>query len=445
MNSPGTSLFFNSRTERLALARRRYFEEGLLPSGIVSDAVYHSWARCQRLHDSPGAKVSFQPVSTSRAHLALQKNRDLVDAWLEELPQLQSVLGATSCAAMLIDATGVLIGATCVGRSHERIMPIATRTGVNLCEEAVGTTAPGVAARTGRAVSVDGAEHFFDEVKAMHCAAAPIHDILGRLVGVLDISSEAIPFSFDATSVVGLYAAAIENRLFISQSDQHLVVRFQVDAMLLDSRFVALVGIDADGRLAWTNGAAARLLGLPPAGRGANTSCVRERFGASIAQLASLPRSGSAPLQLANGLMVWARCEMRAADGYRDLVPGVEGLGGRDDTAGAHSAGTSSGILSPPNGQEPAAQAVTVRTIDAPVAAPATPSVLAIQAIPAAPTPEALLDDGGRPVRLRECGNDLIDRTLETCDGNVTKAAQKLGVSRGLIYRRLRSRTQAGR
>jgi len=43
MNSPGTSLFFNSRTERLALARRRYFEEGLLPSGIVSDAVYQSW------------------------------------------------------------------------------------------------------------------------------------------------------------------------------------------------------------------------------------------------------------------------------------------------------------------------------------------------------------------------------------------------------------------
>lgn len=433
MNAPGTSLFFNSRTERLALARRRYFEEGLLPSGIVSDAVYQSWARCQRLHDSPGAKVSFQPVSTSRTHLALQKNRDLVHAWLEELPQLQSVLGATSCAAMLIDATGVLIGATCVGRSHERLMPIATRTGVNLCEEAVGTTAPGVAARTGRAVSVDGAEHFFDEVKAMHCAAAPIHDTGGRLVGVLDISSEAIPFSFDATSVVGLYAAAIENRLFISQSDRHLVVRFQVDAMLLDSRFVALAGIDTDGRLAWLNGAAARLLGLPPAERGANTSSLEDAMGAGIAQLASLPRSGSAPLQLANGLMVWARCEMRAADGHRDLVRGADGFGKHDDAATANAAEASSCPLAPPSEPECAAEVGPASPIDEPAAAPA------------APVPETPADAGERPARLRECGNDLIDRTLETYGGNVTRAAAKLGVSRGLIYRRLRNRAQAGR
>jgi transcriptional regulator of acetoin/glycerol metabolism len=431
MNSPGTSLFFNSRTERLALARRRYFEEGLLPSGVVSDAVYQSWARCQRLHDGPGAKVSFQPVSTSRAHLALQKNRDLVHAWLEELPQLQSVLGATSCAAMLTDATGVLIGATCVGRSHERIMPIATRTGVNLCEEAVGTTAPGVAARTGRPVSVDGAEHFFDEVKAMHCAAAPIHDTRGRLVGVLDISSEAIPFSFDAISVVGLYAAAIENRLFISQSDQHLVVRFQVDAMLLDSRFVALVGIDINGQLAWMNGAAARLLGLPPAERGANTSSVEEAMGASIAQLASLPRSGSAPLHLANGLMVWARGEMRAADGHRGLVPGVDEFGKRDPTPAP--AVTSPCALAVPSDEESTAELATASAIEEPDVASSPPG------------PEAPRDASEPSVRLRECGNDLIDRTLETYGGNVTKAAEKLGVSRGLIYRRLRNRAQAKR
>jgi transcriptional regulator of acetoin/glycerol metabolism len=432
MNSPGTSLFFNSRTERLALARRRYFEEGLLPSGIVSDAVYQSWARCQRLHDGPGAKVSFQPVSTSRAHLALQKNRDLVHAWLEELPQLQSVLGATSCAAMLTDATGVLIGATCVGRSHERIMPIATRTGVNLCEEAVGTTAPGVAARTGRPVSVDGAEHFFDEVKAMHCAAAPIHDTRGQLVGVLDISSEVIPFSFDATSVVGLYAAAIENRLFISQSNPHLVVRFQVDSMLLDSRFVALVGIDIDGRLAWMNGAAARLLGLPPADRGPKRSSVEEALGASIAQLASLPRAGSALLQLANGLMVWARSEMRAADGHRDLVHGVEAFR-EPDRAAAPAAAASPPVSTASSDQEAMAEGLIANVCEEP-------------GVEAAPTgPEASPDAEDRSVRLRECGNELIDRTLENYGGNVTKAAEKLGVSRGLIYRRLRSRAQAQR
>jgi DNA-binding NtrC family response regulator len=66
--------------------------------------------------------------------------------------------------------------------------------------------------------------------------------------------------------------------------------------------------------------------------------------------------------------------------------------------------------------------------------------------VEAAPTePEASPDAEDRSVRLRECGTELIDRTLENYGGNVTKAAEKLGVSRGLIYRRLRSRAQAQR
>lgn len=106
----------------------------------------------------------------------MQRNRDLVEAWQKELPKLQLALGSTSCAAMLTDASGVLMGATCVRRAHERLMPVVTRPGVNLWEEAVGTTAPGVAARTGKAVTILGAEHFFNEVDAMHCAAAPIDE-----------------------------------------------------------------------------------------------------------------------------------------------------------------------------------------------------------------------------------------------------------------------------
>ena len=88
MNASVPFPFFASKRERVALARQRYFEEGLLPSGVVSDAVYGSWVRCQRLHTSPAEKVAFQPVSPSRTHLALQKNRELVQAWLNELPKL---------------------------------------------------------------------------------------------------------------------------------------------------------------------------------------------------------------------------------------------------------------------------------------------------------------------------------------------------------------------
>ncbi|MBL0094350.1 MAG: helix-turn-helix domain-containing protein [Piscinibacter sp.] len=41
--------------------------------------------------------------------------------------------------------------------------------------------------------------------------------------------------------------------------------------------------------------------------------------------------------------------------------------------------------------------------------------------------------------RLRESDLELIQRTLKACNGNVSDAAERLGVSRGLIYRRLRA------
>ncbi len=240
MQSP----FFSSRADRVALARQRYFEEGEPPSGIVSDAVFQSWARCLRQKQDPRGRLEFQPVSASRAQLALQKSRLLRDAWSADAGELDAVLGATNCGAMLTDPSGVLIGATSSRRAHEKVTPVAHRLGVNFAEEGIGTTAPGIVVRTGQQVCVEGAEHYFESVNFMHCAAAPIRDIHGRLAGVLDMSSERIPFNFDALTVVGHYASSIENRLLVSQSCEHLVVRFQISPALLDTSMAVSAPIE---------------------------------------------------------------------------------------------------------------------------------------------------------------------------------------------------------
>lgn len=316
---------------------------------------------------------------------------------------------------MLTDATGVLIGSSCVGRSHEALMPVATRLGVNLSEEAVGTTAPGVAARIGKPVCVLGGEHFFDSVKAMHCAAAPIRDIQGRLAGVLDISSEHIPFEFDAAAVVGLYAGAIENRLLVAQSTEHLVIRFQVAPELLDSALVALVGVDVNGQHAWENGAAQSLLGTSSRQGLPVDRTLEECLGLAWAQLAALPAHCAAPLTLPNGLRVWARAEMRARDGHRGLVTGLRQAAAADT-----------------------AEPVTERHYDGPVRPIATSAVDPAGRHPPA-EPPAAEPARADPPGLRASDLALIRRTLQACGGNVSDAAALLGVSRGLIYRRLRA------
>lgn len=403
--------FFTSRSDRVELARQRYFEEGQMPSGVISDAVFQSWARCQRLHTDPRGKVEFQPVTASRAHLALQKNRPLHEAWLAELPRLEATLKSTSCAAMLTDATGVLIGSTCAGRSHEQLMPIATRIGVNLSEEAVGTTAPGVVARSGQPICVMGSEHYFDGIKAMQCAAAPIRDMHGRMVGVLDISSEALAFAFDAAAVVGIFAGAIENRLLIAQSADHLVIRIQVSESMLDSPNTGLLGVDTHGMLAWHNGVASRLVGLPEPTDAQEPHRAEAVLGLGLSELLDLTLADPAPVRLPNGLLVWARVDLQARDGHRDLVAA-----------------------------SPRAFFVThdVLTEDAPAsAAPST----ADSVVDAQESSEDTERKSERTVdaSLRDSDRDLILRALDECNGNVSKAARKLKVSRGLIYRRMGS------
>lgn len=419
MNHLSNSSFFDSRSARIELARQRFFEEGQSPAGVVGADVFESWARCLRLHGNPHEQATFEPVTASRTQLALMKNRLLRRAWMDELPRLESILSTTSCAAMLTDASGVLIGASCVGRAHEELMPVATRLGVNLSEGAVGTTAPGVAARTGKPVCVLGGEHFFASVKDMHCAAAPIRDVRGQLAGVLDLSSERIPFAFDAAAIAGLFAGAIENRLLVAQSSEHLVIRFQVAVELLDSAMAGLVGIDAQGRLAWENGVARSLLGGLTAQGPSTERSPDESFGKSWARLAALPDTGAAPLVLPNGLQVWARAEMRAPDGRRGLVTHPSPLGSTCQAAPA-----------------PAAHDAPCAPTSAPlpdIAAP-TPHAAEQEAEAAMEAPAALATQ-----RLRESDLELIQRTLQACNGNVSDAAQRLGVSRGLIYRRLRA------
>jgi transcriptional regulator of acetoin/glycerol metabolism len=431
--------FFANRLQVVELARRRYFEEGIPPSGVISEAVFQSWARCQRLHDGPARKVEFQPVTTSRTQLALQRNRLLHEAWLAEATDLLVLLGTSSCAAMLTDGSGVLIGATCAGRPHENLMPVATRLGVDLSEEAVGTTAPGVVVRTGQPVCVIGSEHFFNDVRQMHCAAAPIRDTRGLVAGVLDISSESIAFGFDAASVVGHLACAIENRLLVAQASDQLVLRLQMTPPLLDSSAVGLIGIALDGRIAWMNGIASRLLGVPALDRTQELPSAEAVLGNTFGRLASLPQKGVTVLSLPNGLTVWVRSDWRIKESRHDAaeVPVQDSNEVADSLAAQRKQSKLSADGAIPH---------SLSDPDRPI----------LEAVLLAPPREAGAEtdlmnqgaDSGRwcmtPQDLKANHQDLVQKTLRECDGNLSQAARLLGVSRGWIYRRMQDHIREG-
>lgn len=390
------SSFFPSEAQRLALARERFFEEGVRPTGVVSEGVIQSWNRCLQAHRKPAEQVEFDLVTRSRIHTAHTRNRTLLDAAAHDLGQLQALLAGTHCQAVLTDATGVVLETVLPNTGF--LFSRAYRVGANLSEEAVATTAPGLVAHTGQPCIVRAGEHFFECLQNLHCAAAPIHDAQRKLVGVLNVSVESQSFGFDAASVVILHAAGIENRLLQAQAHEQLIVQLHTMPSMIGTPLEGLVGVDSLGHLCWCNDAAARLLGLPqksPLQDGAEPTSALEVLGMTLTQLAAWGRRRESTLhQLPNGLALWLRTR----------IPGDEG-----DGASFHL------------GSLPAAE------MSAPPAAPATAAHLA-HAQPA---------QAGATVSLRAADRQWIAQTLAECRGNVSKAARILGVSRGLIYRHL--------
>ena len=391
--------FFQTPEQRAALARQRFFEEQQHPAGLVSEAVIRSWGRSRSQGHASHKMPALDPVHRSALSAALARNRRLLDAAQGDLQQLEAALAGTASRLMLTDASGVIVHVSRgMGDPQQRVLDAATRVGVNLAEEVLGTTAPGIVVQTGMACTVQGCEHFYDLFGAMRCAAAPIRDVMGRLVGVLDVSTESRAFGFDAAAVVGVYATSIENRLLQAQSDEHLVLHFQAAPALLGTPMEGLAGVDSHGQVVWLNATGHSLLGRPA--RQAMGS-VDEFFGADLGQLLSLCGASEAQrLQLPSGLGIWVRATLGLRDGA-DLRHGLAWSQAAPDPA-------------PP----PASERVAPASPEEPAAAPD-------------PVPDE------KP-SLAQTQQRLIEDTLQANGGNVARTARQLGVSRGLVYRHLR-------
>lgn len=304
--------FFNTPAQRTALARQRFFEDGERPTGLVPESVIQSWLHCIALGRAPQQKASLDPVSRSRRNDVLARSHALLEAAGPELDQLDDMLAGTPVKALLTDRHGMIVRATPVRPEDGRLLRTSCQVGRDMGEALLGTTAPGITARTGQACTVLGGEHFLDEVQVMHCAAAPIQNARGELVGVLDLSVENRPFAFDAASLVRMTAVAIENRLLVNQARQELILRFQTHPSLIGTPLEGIGAVTSNGEVAWLN-ATGRKLVVPERGTVGGTS-LEGLFGLSLEALLSQCREVT-PLRVAapSGLRLWLTMQLQSA------------------------------------------------------------------------------------------------------------------------------------
>lgn len=149
-----------------------------------------------------------ETLTESQLHEACEAAEPMVRAARNVLDRLFLAVGDTGCCILLTNADGVPVERRGAAADDEIFRRWGLWPGAIWSEAVEGTNGIGTALAEHRPVTIHRDQHFHTRNTALSCTSHPIHDHLGRLAGLLDVSS----CRADATaSVLGLIAAAVED------------------------------------------------------------------------------------------------------------------------------------------------------------------------------------------------------------------------------------------
>lgn len=312
--------------ERIVAARRAYFDDGREDGSLIDPAIYRSWSRCVAAARCETETIAFEQVGRSRLSELVQRNQMLLEAGTGPIADLEKAIAGAGYAVLLTDSRGYAIS---VGGALEQQHPEirqAIRPGVDLSEGAIGTSAMACALTERRPVRVFGPEHFFSANQLFHCAAAPIVDPRGGLIGTVDITRGSSHADFGALSLVTRCAHAIEYELF-RRVPARAIVTLAWQPQSTEPSADLILAFGDDGEILATNEATRRFMGAETYQVGLHYEDLFEgRFGTTLTLLQGA--RGAIPVQLRSGICMYASLWARERQGAGLAAPAVVGVAG---------------------------------------------------------------------------------------------------------------------
>ncbi len=280
--------------QRIATARRTFFERGDEPEVSIPGAVIRSWQRCREGGLDAGAVRVLEPADHGELDEARERCAMLMEHASGIMEHVYAQIRASGSLVILADMQGMILhtlgDADFVGRAQR----VALQAGASWAENLRGTNAIGTALAERTAVEVLGGEHFLDCNGFLTCAAAPVWDARGRIVGVFDISGDYHSHQRHTRGLVRLSVQMLEKRMFEAEFAGAILVGFHLRPECVGTLQEGLLAIDADGRVLGANPVAREFLGLGP--DAAMTQGFGDIFRANFGQ--TLDRAGRDPRSL---------------------------------------------------------------------------------------------------------------------------------------------------
>jgi transcriptional regulator of acetoin/glycerol metabolism len=346
------------------------FHRGIIPADGVRLSVLRSWERSLLAGVGPGQKGGGSVWSEGQLQQALTRNGALIAAATPVMADLTRPLAGSGQVLVLCDAAARVLSVDGAPADVAAAAEVGLVPGSDWAECGSGTNAMGTSLVEATGITIYATEHYVETLHDWSCVAAPIrHPITGEVLGIFDLSGQAMTVTSHTEMAVTGAVQAIEARLAILEATFRQLLLEAFADELARGRHRSLAAVDRYGCLVRAAGTE-----LPPptettfwirnaeltrqspgeqraAWRGPDGALTYVRFqpvernGAVIGALAEVttapgPKSASAPasgerLPLATGLVgsnpTWLAALERAARVARTestmLITGETGTG----------------------------------------------------------------------------------------------------------------------
>ncbi|MES2581124.1 MAG: sigma-54-dependent Fis family transcriptional regulator [Pseudomonadota bacterium] len=312
---PAPALQERSVPSQLREARRQLVSHGRLPTDLIERDLARSWLRCWQAGLQPVGRMPGAPnASGAQLTRELERQRELIAHARPVMEFLHEQTRGTDSMSILAGPDGMLLHTLGDPQFIGRAERVALRLGATWHEQFRGTNAIGTALAEEHAVVVHAAEHYLERNGFLTCAAVPILDPKGRILGALDVSGDHRGYHRHTLGLVRSAARMIEHRLFETRHDTRqwsgLRLRLHSQPEGIGTVAEGLLAVSEDGMLVGANAAALELLGLN--WKNLLVTPVHTVLAESMEQLMDWgQRSTSTPhvVHTANGRAAWVRVE----------------------------------------------------------------------------------------------------------------------------------------
>ncbi|WP_103106536.1 sigma-54-dependent Fis family transcriptional regulator [Brevibacillus reuszeri] len=225
------------------------------------EMIRESWQRCYAQGFLPTDSVRGQLLSESQI-LSLQKDsRFLLEHAIPVFDSLYPLYKHAEYIAVLTDRHGTIIHTVSTPEFQELADSIYMLPGANWLENTMGTNAMGVTLLEKKPVLVYGEDHFYRTNHFLACAASPIFNSMGELLGAVNISCRIEQYTSSILPLVTMLADSLQNRLLLSEARQEHLLTLRHMEKLENEHPTPLLTLDSDQRIVRANRAAERIIG----------------------------------------------------------------------------------------------------------------------------------------------------------------------------------------